>query len=99
MIDEAIWCICSDEECVTRVAKKSRRELKRADNTDWDPKIDNYVRACQKCGKEESKDGPELMRCARCRNAMYCGVECQKADWKSHKGYCSKVASKKPSRK
>lgn len=99
VIDENIWCICGDEGCVTRAAKRSRRLLKRAEKTDWDPDVTNYVRACQKCGKEERKDGPRLMKCSRCRNVMYCGTECQKADWKGHKSYCSKVASKKPSKK
>jgi hypothetical protein len=37
--------------------------------------------ACKKCGKR----GVKLMRCSLCKKAPYCGVECQRADWKAHK--------------
>ena len=37
--------------------------------------------SCQLC-KKDSK-----MSCV-CGNASYCGVECQKKDWKSHKPSC-----------
>ena len=47
---------------------------------------------CNACGRRERKGkGGELgalMLCARCKRAMYCSVECQKADWKAHKALC-----------
>ena len=30
----------------------------------------------------------KLMHCTRCRQANYCSIECQRADWKSHKETC-----------
>lgn len=30
------------------------------------------------------------MQCGRCKKAKYCSVECQKADWKTHKAQCNK---------
>ena len=42
---------------------------------------------CQKCG---GLGIPKLLVCGRCKGASYCSVDCQKADWKSHKGTCHK---------
>lgn len=44
---------------------------------------------CNTCGKTEG----ELFRCTRCEEAVYCGRECQKCDWRDHKHSC---VSKKP---
>lgn len=30
-----------------------------------------------------------LLRCGRCRSAIYCSKECQKDDWKNHKPFCT----------
>ena len=35
---------------------------------------------CTECGSPE-----KLQRCARCRNAAYCSVDCQRKDWGEHK--------------
>jgi hypothetical protein len=42
---------------------------------------------CQKCG---SLGKPKLLICGRCKRTNYCSVDCQKADWKTHKGACHK---------
>lgn len=36
------------------------------------------------CNKKETNVA-EFKRCASCHEVWYCGPECQKADWKSHK--------------
>jgi len=41
--------------------------------------------ACEVC---EKVDGS--MRCAGCKQVNYCGKECQRKDWKSHKSVCGK---------
>lgn len=38
---------------------------------------------CQICGNKG-----KLLQCARCHDAYYCSVECQKKDWPSHKNGC-----------
>ena len=42
---------------------------------------------CKKCG---SSGKPKLLTCGGCKRTNYCSVDCQKADWKTHKGTCRK---------
>ena len=51
------------------------------------PKQSGPEKLCQKC---EGPGKPKLLVCARCKDVSYCSVDCQKADWKSHKGTCRK---------
>ena len=44
-------------------------------------------RRCQKCG---SLGKPKLLSCGGCKRTNYCSVDCQKADWKTHKVTCRK---------
>ena len=37
---------------------------------------------CQSCGKDAGK------KCTRCKHVSYCGVDCQRKDWKQHKKVC-----------
>lgn len=43
---------------------------------------------CANCGATEAKGGGLLRRCRACMKVMYCGMECQKKDWKKHRGEC-----------
>ncbi|KAJ7113037.1 hypothetical protein C8R44DRAFT_797109 [Mycena epipterygia] len=43
------------------------------------------------CDLRDCKNHENLNKCARCRTAMYCSRECQKADWANHKPYCKSV--------
>lgn len=59
-----------------------------------------YTPQCWECGKTKQKGkikaGEEnlavatLKKCARCREAYYCGVECQRKHWPVHKKDCKK---------
>jgi hypothetical protein len=42
--------------------------------------------ACAACGVSSVK----LLNCGRCQNENYCGVDCQKRAWKTHKKVCGK---------
>jgi len=48
------------------------------------------VRKCEYC-KKTTKEKGETQRCSGCDCVRYCGLECQKADWKSHKPFCKKL--------
>ncbi|KAF8175474.1 hypothetical protein K438DRAFT_1979702 [Mycena galopus ATCC 62051] len=43
------------------------------------------------CDLRDCKKYKNLSKCTRCRTAMYCSKECQKADWPQHKAYCKMV--------
>ena len=40
------------------------------------------------CDVCRSKSPTGMKRCSICKNAYYCSVTCQKADWKTHKPNC-----------
>ena len=44
---------------------------------------------CGQCSK------PSKTKCSRCKTTYYCGVECQKKDWKDHKKFCKSNAVNK----
>ena len=46
---------------------------------------------CSVCGEKSS------LRCSNCLGALYCSVECQKKDWKTHKVICKKAQEVKKS--
>ena len=43
------------------------------------------ARVCVQCG------AVPLSQCSRCKAAYYCGVECQRKHWKSHKDVCKEI--------
>lgn len=52
--------------------------------------IDNWgLKVCFRCSKLPPKN-QQLKRCGNCKKVFYCSVECQKEDWKTHKGVCNK---------
>ncbi|KAJ6589334.1 hypothetical protein B0H19DRAFT_1103618 [Mycena capillaripes] len=48
------------------------------------------------CDALDCKNHEDLHKCARCKTAMYCSKECQKADWSRHKPYCKMVTEFPP---
>ncbi|KAK7046683.1 hypothetical protein R3P38DRAFT_2875214 [Favolaschia claudopus] len=47
---------------------------------------ESFIVATDACGRSEcTKRGVGFKRCSACKKIAYCGVECQKADWKKHK--------------
>ncbi|KAI1087978.1 hypothetical protein F5B19DRAFT_496828 [Rostrohypoxylon terebratum] len=43
---------------------------------------------CRNCNATHTKSGGELLKCARCKEVLYCSSECQKKDWKKHRMEC-----------
>lgn len=48
---------------------------------------------CYKCEKALNED--QIKKCSRCREAIYCGKECQGNNWKEHKVKCVAKESQK----
>ncbi|GAB1730194.1 hypothetical protein NU195Hw_g3578t1 [Hortaea werneckii] len=51
-----------------------------------EPQYPDHV--CGACGKDENAGMGPLMKCACCKNRVYCSKECQKYHWKWHKAVC-----------
>lgn len=49
-------------------------------------KIVKMNEICANCGKS-AKD-VKLLKCSNCQQVYYCGLECQKKNWKDHKKQC-----------
>ena len=52
--------------------------LTQTESPDW--------KKCKHCKIEKLK----MQKCSVCKSARYCSVECQRADWPSHKKCCKK---------
>ena len=52
------------------------------------------VMGCQTCSKNDSECNNSLRKCSNCLAVWYCSTECQKADWKKHKGLCFRIKKK-----
>lgn len=48
---------------------------------------------CAVCGKTSGGD-IVIKKCGKCLNALYCGRDCQRADYKTHQKYCNESASR-----
>lgn len=49
---------------------------------------------CANCGKKEGEGSNiKLKRCVSCKEAQYCGLQCQKEHWKQHKKECRKKST------
>ncbi|KAL3941334.1 MAG: hypothetical protein SGARI_000639 [Bacillariaceae sp.] len=56
------------------------------------PMISAYISLeplCAACGKRET-NGRKLKKCTACRQVAYCNVDCQKANWTTHRPECRK---------
>ena len=69
--------ICEKPECVNKVHAMISKDMK---NISFSP---NY---CDNCFKRILKGH----RCSRCLTKLYCGNDCIKSDWTTHKEFCKK---------
>ena len=51
---------------------------------DWCDEQGNEIFKCLYCARKSA----DVQRCSRCKEAIYCNQECQKAHWKIHKADC-----------
>lgn len=100
VIDEHLRPFCGNPTCQGRACYGSQRAEKKAPKRTQKLYGDKaeYVYACNNCGKQESENdgGPKLLRCSRCKTALYCSAECQRAAWGKHRRECvSSLRTKK----
>ncbi|KII94491.1 hypothetical protein PLICRDRAFT_127491 [Plicaturopsis crispa FD-325 SS-3] len=57
------------------------------------PQLTWVHQACFKCFKQpDDNGGADLKRCSGCHRVSYCSTDCQKNDWRTHKGFCKAYA-------
>jgi hypothetical protein len=74
---------CNAQECRTAAAKVMEETMSGFDDGD-----EGNKKVCPACGKEG-----ELKKCSKCKSVGYCGVDCQKKNWKWHKRVCAQLAA------
>ena len=50
--------------------------------------VEQAKSACGECGQARKDDHLRLLKCGQCRVLRYCTEECQRENWKVHKGLC-----------
>ena len=71
-------CSCLDEKY---------KEVKSVKKMGW-----CYNKTCSHPGRKVERS--KMFCCTRCGEANYCSVECQRADWKTHKMFCKIIAER-----
>jgi len=68
-----------------------RKQVIHEDGATSTPNIPNNIAdlPVMTCSADECSNHERLSKCARCRSAYYCSIECQKKDWKHHKDACN----------
>jgi len=92
----------SERDIINTLLKQGNKELPGANvsarvlgSKDTRPDVSDVwksknSRQCAECSKVSSSD---LMKCSRCRLIHYCGRECQRLAWPTHKLVCKKEAT------
>ncbi|KAF1917896.1 hypothetical protein BDU57DRAFT_180412 [Ampelomyces quisqualis] len=70
---------CNAQECRTAAAKVMEDTMGGVDGSN---EVNKNI--CAACGKEG-----DLKRCSKCKSIGYCGVDCQRRNWKWHKRVCA----------
>ena len=101
--DESSWAGDSDEDsdgedsfagveptpAMLAYLAERKQEKSEAMKSYGEREISNSCQACACCGITANELGSSLCRCSRCKLIKYCGRECQKKDWKTHKRRCT----------
>jgi len=54
---------------------------------------------CETCGTSASKLEAPLQSCSACKAVYYCGIKCQRKDWKKHREECKRLKAEKKRKK
>ncbi|KAJ6520749.1 hypothetical protein DFH09DRAFT_997948 [Mycena vulgaris] len=83
------WNALVDEYIDTQGDPRPRQSIERAAKIGpWNGAL---IRACEGpgCEKVEGTDVHKLKLCSKCQISVYCGSECQRRAWKTHKKECA----------
>lgn len=69
--------VCESQNCLAKAGKGMQKDMKKM----------GLREVCNNCGKNDEKN----QRCARCRKAYYCSIQCQRTHWVHHKVMCNSI--------
>ena len=86
-----IMSVCGSQACEAKVRKQTIEKQNTGAATVKEAEKDVFIKMrCAICNTPDSK------RCAGCGQVAYCGTDCQKEAWKTHKPNCKRRNLKTP---
>ena len=85
---DQIWSCCSSAECFVKFERAHVEQTARLYNSGSNFRQPTSLSQCNTCQIECGS-----FKCCRCRSAVYCSKECQRAAWPLHKKSCKQVAA------
>lgn len=68
------------------------KERLRVENNSIKALAGEKILNCAQCNTTHGADDAALLCCGKCKRVKYCGRECQRSDWVSHKVICAPLA-------
>lgn len=81
-----VTAVCDKPECEMKARKNVQdayMEAQEEVKVKVDPGMGRELMLCRTCRKVD-----DVKKCQGCGVVAYCGRECQRKDWRNHKGVC-----------
>lgn len=86
-VNDTFLPICKAASCAKKAQRSLHEHVKSVVRREGGSSFGPEILSCRSCFRDFCKERP-CQACARCQATLYCSSECQKLDWKRHKGQC-----------